>query len=284
MLLDNAGTLNGNVGGASSIAQTVINSGIINGNVTLGGASDIVHLFTGSKITGNLVLSGPSNSTLILDGAGQQLLSLAVTGTLTNNGTLVKQGSGIWTIDRALDALLGTDIVAGKLVVDAVLTTAQMNIGSGAVLQLNSGASIGNLVDNGSLIFANSGTVTHSEVISGPGNVIQNGIGTTILSGRNTYSGGTVINLGVLLVNNAQALGTGDVIVNGGVLGADPQPINVLGNYTQNVGGTLQLNIAGRSSGQFDVLNVAGDAALNGTLRLLNLGYQPQNGDHIETG
>ena len=80
-VLDNAGTLNGNVGGASSITQTVINSGIINGNVTLGGASDIVQLFTGSKITGNLVLSGPSNSTLILDGAGQQLLSLAVTGT-----------------------------------------------------------------------------------------------------------------------------------------------------------------------------------------------------------
>ena len=62
---------------------------------------------------------------------------------------------------------------------------------------------------------------------------------------------------------------------------ADPQPINVLGNYTQNAGGTLQLNIAGPASGQFDVLNVAGNAALNGTLRLLNLGYQPQNGDKL---
>ena len=200
---------------------------------------------------------------------------------MTNNGTLVKQGSGTWTIDRALDAPLGTDILAGNLVVDAVLTTAQVNIGSGAVLQLNSGGSVGNLVDNGSLIFAGSGTVTYSEVISGPGNVIQNGPGTTILSGRNTYSGGTVIDLGTLLVNNAQALGTGNVIVNGGVLGADPQPINVLGNYTQNAGGTLQLNIAGRAPGQFDVLNVAGNAALNGTLRLLNLGYQPQNGDQL---
>jgi hypothetical protein len=38
----------------------------------------------------------------------------------------------------------------------------------------------------------------------------------------------------MLLVNNAQALGTGNVIVNGGVLGADPQTINVLGNYRQN--------------------------------------------------
>ncbi len=151
-----------------------------------------------------------------------------------------------------------------------------------ASLQLNSGGSVGNLVDNGSLIFAGSGTVTFSAVISGTGNVIQNGTGTTILSGRNTYSGGTIIDLGTLLVNNPQALGTGNVIVNGGVLGADPQPINVLGNYTQNAGGTLQLNIAGRAPGQFDVLNVTGNAALNGTLRLLNLGYQPQNGDKLK--
>jgi hypothetical protein len=82
-------------------------------------------------------------------------------------------------------------------------------------------------------------------------------------------------------VNNAQALGTGNVTVNGGVLGADPQPINVLGNYTQNAGGTLQLNIAGRSAGQFDVLNVNGNAFLNGTLRLVNQGYRPQLGDSL---
>ena len=48
--------------------------------------------------------------------------------------------------------------------------------------------------------------------------------------------------LGTLLVNNAQALDIGNVTVNGGVLGADPQPINVLGNYTQNAAGTLQLS------------------------------------------
>jgi outer membrane autotransporter protein len=40
-------------------------------------------------------------------------------------------------------------------------------------------------------------------------------------------------------------------------------------------------NIAGPANGQFDVLNVAGNAALNGTLRLLNLGYKPQNGDKL---
>jgi autotransporter-associated beta strand protein len=62
-------------------------------------------------------------------------------------------------------------------------------------LQLNAGGSVGNLVDDGSLIFASSGTLTFGALISGPGNVIQDGTGTTILSGRNTYTGGTVIDL-----------------------------------------------------------------------------------------
>ena len=65
-----------------------------------------------------------------------------------------------------------------------------MSISTGAVLQLNSGANFADLVDNGSLILGASGTVTYAGNISGPGNVIQDGTGTTILSGRNTYSGG----------------------------------------------------------------------------------------------
>ncbi len=228
-VLNNAGTLNNNVPGRpGESGRRSLTPGPSTAMSRLAALRILVQLFTGSKIIGNLVLGGTTSSTLILDGVGQQLLSLAVTGTVTNNGTLVKQGSGTWTIDRALDAPLGTDILAGTLVVEAVLTTAQVNISPGATLQLNGGGSVGSLVNNGSLIFASSGTVTFASVISGPGNVIQNGTGTTILSGRNTYTGGTVIDLGTLLVNNAQALGTGNVTVNGGVLGADPQPINVL--------------------------------------------------------
>ena len=54
-----------------------------------------------------------------------------------------------------------------------------------------------------------------------------------------------MVNAGALTVSGAQALGLGDVVVNGGILNADPQPINVKGNYTQNAGGTLQLQAAG---------------------------------------
>jgi autotransporter-associated beta strand protein len=134
-------------------------------------------------------------------------------GDLTNAGTVVLSGNNTYNG--------GTEINPGTLV-----------------------AAVGNLVDDRSLIFASTGTVTFGTVIGGPGNVIQDGTGTTILSGRNTYRNGTVIDLGTLLVDNAQALGTGDVTVNGGVLAADPQPINVFGNYTQNAGGPVGINLA----------------------------------------
>jgi len=82
-------------------------------------------------------------------------------------------------------------------------------------------------------------------------------------------------------VNNAQALGLGNVTVNGGILTADPQPINVKGNYTQGAGGTLQLQVAGKAAGQYDFLNVSGNASLGGTLQLVNLGYKPKAGDQL---
>jgi outer membrane autotransporter protein len=281
---DNAGTLNNSITGTGT-PNVVMNSGTINGNVTLTGGTDTVQLFTGSKITGNLSLTGTQGSTLILDGTGPQLFSSAVTGTVANNGSLAKQGTGTWTIDEDLTAPVATNVLAGTLVLNATLTTVQVNISPGAIFQLGTGGTTGSytgpIVANGSLIFNRSDSVTIAGSIRGSGNVIQAGTGKTVLSGANTYSGGTIVDLGNLVVDSSTALGTGDVAVNGGVLSADPQPINVAGNYTQAAGGTLQLNIAGRTPGQFDVLNVGGNAFLNGTLRLVNQGYQPANGDKL---
>jgi len=191
-------------------------------------------------------------------------------------GTLV-QGSA--TLSVASDAMLG-DAGGGLTLQGGELLTTGNGFNTARPVELMSTEG-----RNNTLAAGTGTTATYSSVLSGNGAlVVGDGThaGTVLLKGNNTYTGGTVIDLGTLLVDNARALGTGDVTVNGGVLAADPQPINVLGSYTQNAGGTLQLNIAGRAAGQFDVLNVTGNAALNGSLRLLNQGYQPASGDKLK--
>jgi len=55
-------------------------------------------------------------------------------------------------------------------------------------------------------------------------------------------------------VNTRQALGTADVLVNGGILGADPQTINGLGELYPERRRHSSVNIAVSRGRQFDVL------------------------------
>lgn len=69
-----------------------------------------------------------------------------------------------------------------------------------------------------------SGTSTYAGRIqngSGTLALTKSGAGTLVMSGSNTYSGGTIVSAGTLLVNNiaGSGLGSGGVTVNGGVLG-----------------------------------------------------------------
>lgn len=63
-------------------------------------------------------------------------------------------------------------------------------------------------------------TATQNGVISGSGNVTKNGEGTLVLGPANTFTGGTVLNAGTLGLGSNNALGSGALTINGGVLRA----------------------------------------------------------------
>jgi outer membrane autotransporter protein len=213
--------------------------------------------------------------------------TLTQTGVISGVGSLTKVGAGTLTLLGTNSYSGGTAINAGILAVFADNNLGAPNGGlsfNGGTLENTASfttARAMTLNSSGTISTDPGTTLTQTGVISGIGSLTKVGSGTLTLVGTNTYSGGTVLNAGTLTVNGPQALGLGNVVVNGGTLNADPQPISIKGNYTQNAGGTLELNIGGASPAQHDYLNVTGNASLNGTLRLLNSGYTPNVGDVV---
>ena len=146
-----------------------------------------------------------------------------------------------------------------------------------------SGSITGNVVDNGIFAINRSDTFTFGNVISGTGGFQQNGPGTTVLTGNNTYTGATAVNVGALVVNgsiansavtvNAGALlaGTGTVgattITSGGMFapGNSPGTMTVQGNLAFQ-SGALYLVQVNPSTASLANVTASGTAALAGSV------------------
>ena len=138
-------------------------------------------------------------------------------------------------------------------------------------------------------------STSFSGVIQDSGSITKIGAGTLTLSGANTYTGPTTISDGKLIVdgsimsavtvNNGGALAgsgiTGSVTLNSGgfVAPSGSQTLHINGNYAQNDGGELKIEVAGADPNASGHLNITGGATLDGTLevRFVN-GFLPAGG------
>jgi outer membrane autotransporter protein len=267
----------------SNLSSTGMTAGSIEGagKYFLGSKALTVGLNNLSTTVSGLIIDGEAVSVAI-----SPLARLEPSGT---GGSLIKVGTGTLTLTGLNTYSGGTSFNGGVVAVnsDLNLGTGPLSFNGGTLEALTAGGGITSrkaitLNPTGGTFLADGETVSLlSAAIGGAGSLTKDGAGSLALTGTNIYAGGTVLNAGTLIVNGAQALGLGNVTVNGGVLRADPQQINVRGNYSQGAGGTLQLQVADANRGQYDSLNVGGNASLGGTLQLISLGFRPKAGDEL---
>lgn len=236
------------------------------GNLTLnfGGATAEVAMSLGvSRLGGNFILGSVNSDAAVivvnpldLQGAtnGQVRIFTVNPGAGTASDYAELQGvirDGLNTVTTPVFTKSGT----GTLILSASNTFVGVTTINAGTLQLgnpttNSGTtgSISStlIVNNGTLAFNRSDTLTVGAAISGTGAVNQIGSGTTIVTATNTYTGITTINSGSTL-----QLGVG---AGGGSAGNISSSANVVNN------GTLVLN---RSGSPLFSAPVSGSGAVN---------------------
>ncbi|MDX3807590.1 MAG: autotransporter-associated beta strand repeat-containing protein, partial [Bosea sp. (in: a-proteobacteria)] len=184
------------------------------GSYTLTGDSLDLHGYSGGGIT----ITTPEIR--VLDGETARI-DAAITGTAgfekTGDGTLILNGANSYSG--------GTIISGGTLQVSA---DANLGAASGG-LTLDSGAlhTVGNMASARDIVLRGTGaietdagtTLTLSSPVGGPGGLIKWGDGTLLLTGNNSWAGGTLLTAGTIRAGSAGALPTmTDWMLTGGKL------------------------------------------------------------------
>lgn len=103
---------------------------------------------------------------------------------------------------------------------------------------------------------------TFSNDISGPGGFVKAGAGTLILTGNNSYSGGTTLSQGTLVLGSSTAAGTGSIALGDGTTLGFVNGINVANPLM--VSGSVNFDIATGTATASGSLSGAGTIAFTG--------------------
>lgn len=162
----------------------------------------------------------------------------------------------------------------GLTIIDSDFTGGSVAGGSGAVQGDAAGASL-YLHDNTIAAFQVSGTANVGNDIAGTGGLTKSGAGVLVLSGVNTYTGGTTVNDGRLELSGAGTLGAaiGETRIGGGTVDLGGTTQTQDGGFVitdgQLANGTLS------SSGTFDLQQGLVSATLSGAASATKTGSGP---------
>ncbi len=287
-----SGGFSGEIAGTGSVDKVGSGTLILTGASTYTGGTTIsagtLRIGAGGA-TGSVIGNITNNAVLIFDRSNDLSFSGAISGT----GALTLAGPGRLTLTGANTYAGGTTISAGTL---------QLGVGG------SSGAITGNVVNNGALVVNRGDAITIAGAISGAGSLRQSGVGALILTGENSYSGGTTIeaatslqagaggttgrigqgavtNEGALIFNRSDSVtfaggisGTGSLTQAGvGLLVLTGSAMHT-GGTVINAGGTLQIGAGGGTG------SLAGDVANSGALVFNRSGALSYAGSISATG
>ncbi|RUU04852.1 autotransporter outer membrane beta-barrel domain-containing protein, partial [Mesorhizobium sp. USDA-HM6] len=224
------------INGGTVDVQTDANLGAATGGVTFDG---------GTLRQSVLSLSSTRDATLEAGGGTFDVGNLVEWGGVIDGaGALTKSGTGWLYLDADNTYTGGTTIADGLL-----------RLGNGGT----SGSILGDVVDNGILDFNRADLYSFDGLVSGSGEVWQEGTGTVVLTADNSYAGRTmVVGGGALYINGDQSAATGDTVVNNGTLGGKGI-----------IGGDVSVD-AGSSLAPGDIGSAPGTLTINGSLAILD--------------
>ena len=275
-------TINSQISGSGGLNKTDLGTLVLNGSNTYQGGTTVSDgvlqvsgdpnlgaAGTGITLSGGTLRYGAAFDTAravtlagdggAIDTNGNDVSLLTAVG---GSGNLAKQGDGTLTLTQ--DSTFQGETTARN---------GTLQLGNGG----NSGSVLGNVVNLATLVVNRANTLDLNGIITGTGDFIQRGEGTTVLNGLNRWTGYTLVENGTLLAGgvNRFSSGSSHIVSTNGTLDT--------GGHNQTVADLVNqgtVNLRGGNVGS--TLTVQGDyVGLDGTLKIAAQQHSPGVADHL---
>lgn len=272
-------------GSETGIGSKTINSLLLNvGGLNLTGTAGSTLTVTSGALA-HIAGSAPSFATIsgfdtIMLGDGASANEAVITSSNTNlKGLLtisssvnVTGGGGVTKAGLGIATLAGNNVFTGAINInEGILNITGTNVNSGVNIQAGATLGVGDGGTTGSMggvAVANAGSVAFNRRdtgvvfannVSGAGGLVQNGSGSTRLTGASTFTGGLAVNNGNLVLDystnaavvgasNTATLNSGKVTVDGRSTGVTAQALASVTTSSNSGLNTLAINSNGGTS------------------------------------